>query len=79
MRFSKIFLALPFISFSSFSAAAPAHTLVNCVATAPQKLSPAITNDANDFNASSQQIYTAYWRLKPAKLISSRVWRKSGK
>ncbi|ASU16830.1 heme-binding protein A [Actinobacillus pleuropneumoniae] len=53
MRFSKIFFALPFISFSPFLAAAPAHTLVNCVATAPQKLSPAITNDANDFNASS--------------------------
>ncbi|MCL7721518.1 ABC transporter substrate-binding protein [Actinobacillus pleuropneumoniae] len=68
MRFSKIFFALPFISFSPFLAAAPAHTLVNCVATAPQKLSPAITNDANDFNASSQQIYDRLLAFKAGKI-----------
>ena len=68
MRLSKIFIALSVIGFSSFLAAAPANTLVNCVATAPQKLSPAITNDANDFNASSQQIYDRLLAFKAGKI-----------
>lgn len=54
MRISKTFLALPFFALSSLAYAAPANTLINCIAIPPMKLSPAIVNDANNFNASSQ-------------------------
>ncbi|MDO4697850.1 MAG: ABC transporter substrate-binding protein [Pasteurellaceae bacterium] len=67
MRLTKSFLALSL--FTAVSAyAAPANTLLNCVATPPMKLSPAITNDANDFNASSQQIYNRLLDFKPGKI-----------
>lgn len=66
MRFSKLTLALSLFAPAAF--AAPANTLVNCIATPPMKLSPAITNDANDFNASSQQIYNRLVEFKAGTL-----------
>lgn len=68
MRPSQLFIALGLLTVSSLAFSAPAHTLVNCVATPPAKLSPAITNDANDFNASSQQIYNRLVEFKAGKI-----------
>lgn len=48
--------------------AAPQDTLINCIAVSPQKFSPAITNDANDFNASSQQVYNRLLDFKAGKI-----------
>ncbi|KGQ70627.1 peptide transporter [Chelonobacter oris] len=50
-------------AFSTAVAAAP-HTLINCIGNSPGQFSPAITNDANDFNASSQQVYNSLLAFK---------------
>lgn len=68
MQYSKLFLGLGFLSASCAAISAPTNTLVNCIATAPMKLSPAITNDANDFNASSQQVYNRLVEFKAGKI-----------
>lgn len=68
MRISKTFLALPFFALSSLAYAAPANTLINCIAIPPMKLSPAIMNDDNDFNASSQQVYNRLVEFKAGKM-----------
>ncbi|MDW0616403.1 ABC transporter substrate-binding protein [Mannheimia haemolytica] len=68
MRLSQLSLSVLLLSASSLVAAAPVNTLINCVATPPMKLSPAITNDANDFNASSQQIYNRLLAFKAGEL-----------
>lgn len=67
MHLSKLALTVMLLS-SGIAYAAPANTLINCVATPPMKLSPAITNDANDFNASSQQIYNRLLSFKSGTL-----------
>ncbi|MGY4675909.1 ABC transporter substrate-binding protein [Ursidibacter arcticus] len=68
MRFSKLVVSLSLLSSASLAFSAPANTLVNCIATPPMKLSPAITNDANDFNASSQQVYNRLVEFKAGTL-----------
>lgn len=68
MHLSKLFLSLSLFGTAAAVSAVPANTLINCVATPPMKLSPAITNDANDFNASSQQIYNRLVEFKPGEL-----------
>ncbi|QTM00542.1 ABC transporter substrate-binding protein [Mannheimia sp. ZY171111] len=67
MRLSNLALSLTLFS-TAVAYAAPANTLINCVATPPGKLSPAITNDANDFNASSQQVYNRLLDFKSGEL-----------
>lgn len=52
------------LSFSAAAQAAP-HTLINCISNSPGQFSPAIINDANDFNASSQQVYNSLLAFKP--------------
>lgn len=68
MRLSLSALSLAVLGFSSVAFAAPKYTLINCVATPPMKLSPAITNDANDFNANSQPIYDRLVAFKAGKI-----------
>ncbi|QIW15385.1 peptide transporter [Pasteurellaceae bacterium RH1A] len=68
MRLLPLALGLSLTAFSGLSIAAPANTLVNCIATPPMKLSPAIINDANDFNASSQQVYNRLVEFKAGKI-----------
>ncbi|WP_368656019.1 ABC transporter substrate-binding protein, partial [Testudinibacter aquarius] len=52
------------LSLSAAAQAAP-HTLINCISNSPGQFSPAIINDANDFNASSQQVYDSLLAFKP--------------
>ncbi|MDH2923843.1 dipeptide transport system substrate-binding protein [Nicoletella semolina] len=68
MRLSTLTISLALLGATHTVLSAPAHTLVNCIATPPARLSPAITNDANDFNASSQQIYNRLLEFKAGKI-----------
>ncbi|PJG84379.1 ABC transporter substrate-binding protein [Conservatibacter flavescens] len=67
-RLSFLTLALTFSYIGTTQGKAPSDTFIHCIATPPMKLGPAITNDANDFNASSQQVYNRLVEFKPGKI-----------
>lgn len=59
-----ILTGLSLILVTTFSHANGNKTLVNCISNFPGKFSPAVTNDANDFNVSSQQVYNRLVEFK---------------